>query len=276
MESLVIERLINEALREDLGSGDITTDNLIDKDQSGEGLIIAKEPLVVAGIDIARQVFNHLDPEIQFQPDVVDGDRIAKGDTLVHIHGRLAVLLKGERTALNFLQRLSGIASKVADHVQAIQGKSVRLVDTRKTTPGWRVLEKYAVRVGGGSNHRMGLYDGVLIKDNHIAAVGGVAQAINRIRKHVSHLVKIEVEVSNLEEVSQAIEAGVDVIMLDNMALPQIKEAVALINHAALVEVSGNVKRSDLLVLADTGVDIISMGALTHGARAVDISMQIT
>ncbi len=276
MQSLTTKRLIETALAEDIGSGDITTDNLIDADQTGEGVIIAKEPLVLAGIDIARQVFNFVDADIQFNSAMPDGQEADSGEILIRVHGRLAALLKGERTALNFLQRLSGIATQVADHVQALHGKKARLVDTRKTTPGWRVLEKYAVRVGGGFNHRMGLYDGVLIKDNHIAAVGGVAQAINHIRKRVSHLVKIEVEVSNLTEVSQALEAGADVIMLDNMALPQIREAVALIDQAALVEVSGNVTRSDLLDLADTGVDIISMGALTHGARAVDISMRIT
>ena len=276
MESVVIQRLIRDALSEDIGSGDITTDNLIDPDQTGEGLIIAKQPLVLAGIDIARQVFTHLDSEIEFQSELKDSHKAANGDILARVHGRLAALLKGERTALNFLQRLSGIATQVADHAQAIQGKSARLVDTRKTTPGWRVLEKYAVRVGGGVNHRMGLYDGVLIKDNHIAAVGGVAKAINHIRKRVSHLMKIEVEVTNREEVSQALAAGADVIMLDNMALPEIREAVALIDRAALVEVSGNVTRADLLELADTGVDIISMGLLTHGARAVDISMRIT
>jgi len=276
MDSITTKRLIQEALAEDIGSGDITTDNLIDADQTGEGLIIAKEPLVLAGIDIARQVFNCLDSEIKFQTDLKDGHQASSGDTLACVHGRLAALLKGERTALNFLQRLSGIATQVADHVQAIQGKNARLVDTRKTTPGWRVLEKYAVRVGGACNHRMGLYDGILIKDNHIAAIGGVANAINHIRKRISHLVKIEVEVSNREEVSQALEAGADVIMLDNMTLSEIKNAVALIDHAALVEVSGNVTRADLPALADTGVDIISMGALTHGARGVDISMRIT
>ncbi len=276
MESLTIKKLINTALNEDIGSGDITTDNLIDAQQIGEGIIIAKEPLVLAGIDIVRRVFNYIDTDIQFRSAMSDGQKADSGDILIQAQGRLAALLKGERTALNFLQRLSGIATQVASHVQALQGKSVRLVDTRKTTPGWRVLEKYAVRVGGGFNHRMGLYDGVLIKDNHIAAVGGVARAIEHIRKRVPHLVKIEVEVSDLEEVSQALTAGADVIMLDNMALPEVCEAVALIDGAALVEVSGNVTRSDLLDLADAGVDIISMGALTHAARAVDISMRIT
>lgn len=271
-----IKTLIQTALDEDIGSGDITTDNLIDPKLTGRCVIMAKEPMVLAGMDIARQVFQHLDTRIEFQALLSDGDRADTGASLAHIQGNLAALLKGERTALNFLQRLSGIATNVAAHVRLLEGSSVQLVDTRKTTPGWRVLEKYAVRVGGARNHRMGLYDGVLIKDNHIAAFGSVAGSISHIRKHVSHLIKIEVEVSTLAQVEEALQVGVDVIMLDNMSLEDIKTAVALIQHAALVEVSGNVTQANLPALADTGVDIISIGALTHGARSVDISMRIT
>jgi len=276
MEIQTVKTLIQTALNEDIGSGDITTDNLIDPKLTGRGILLAKEPLVLAGIDIARQVFQDLDTTIEFETLLSDGDTADTGDSLAHIQGNLAALLKGERTALNFLQRLSGIATNVAAHVRLLKGTSVRLVDTRKTTPGWRVLEKYAVRVGGAHNHRMGLYDGILIKDNHIAAFGGVAGSIAHIRKHVSHLVKIEVEVSTLAEVKEALQAGVDVIMLDNMSLEDVKDAVAVIQHAAIVEVSGNVTRNDLPKLAGTGVDIISIGALTHGARSVDISMRIT
>ena len=276
MQTQTVTSLIQTALNEDIGSGDITTDNLIDPELTGRGVLIAKEPLVLAGMDIARQVFHHLDTRIEFEALLSDGDSAATGDTLARIKGNLATLLKGERTALNFLQRLSGIATHVAAHVRLLEGKPVRLVDTRKTTPGWRVLEKYAVRVGGAHNHRMGLYDGVLIKDNHIAAFGSVAGSIRHIRKSVSHLVKIEVEVSTLTEVTQALEAGADVIMLDNMSHEDVKMAVTMIQHAALVEVSGNVTRVELPDLADTGVDIISIGALTHGARSVDISMRIT
>ena len=271
-----VKALIQTALDEDIGSGDITTDNLIDPELTGRCVIIAKEPMVLAGMDIARQVFQHLDTRMEFQALLSDGDRAETGACLAHIRGNLAALLKGERTALNFLQRLSGIATNVTSYVQLLEGTSVRLVDTRKTTPGWRVLEKYAVRVGGAHNHRMGLYDGVLIKDNHIAAFGGVSGSISHIRKHVSHLVKIEVEVSTLAQVEEALQVGVDVIMLDNMSLADIKAAVALIQHAALVEVSGNVTQASLPALAGTGVDIISIGALTHGARSVDISMRIT
>ena len=271
-----VKALIQAALDEDIGSGDITTDNLIDPELTGRCVIIAKEPMVLAGMDIARQVFQHLDTRMEFQTLLSDGDSADTNASLAHIRGNLAALLKGERTALNFLQRLSGIATNVASYVQLLEGTSVRLVDTRKTTPGWRVLEKYAVRVGGAHNHRMGLYDGVLIKDNHIAAFGGVSGSISHIRKHVSHLVKIEVEVSTLAQVEEALQVGVDVIMLDNMSLADIKAAVVLIQHAALVEVSGNVTQASLPALAGTGVDIISIGALTHGARSVDISMRIT
>lgn len=276
MEIHTVRTLIQTALNEDIGSGDITTDNLIDPKLTGRGVLIAKEPLVLAGIDIARQVFQNLDTTIEFESLLSDGDTADIGAPLAHIRGNLAALLKGERTALNFLQRLSGIATNVAAHVRLLEGTSVRLVDTRKTTPGWRVIEKYAVRVGGAHNHRMGLYDGILIKDNHIAAFGGVAISIAHIRKHVSHLVKIEVEVSTLAEVEEALQASVDVIMLDNMSLEDVKTAVAVIQHAALVEVSGNVTQAELPGLAETGVDIISIGALTHGARSVDISMRIT
>ena len=276
MEIQSVKTLIQTALNEDIGSGDITTDNLIDPELTGRSVLIAKEPLVLAGIDIARQVFQDLDTTIEFEALLSDGDTADTGDSLAHIRGNLAALLKGERTALNFLQRLSGIATNVAAHVRLLEGSPVQLVDTRKTTPGWRVLEKYAVRVGGAHNHRMGLYDGVLIKDNHIAAFGGVAASISHIRKHVSHLVKIEVEVSTLAQVEEALQAGVDVIMLDNMSLEDIKAAVAVIQHAAHVEVSGNVTQANLPALANTGVDIISIGALTHGARSVDISMRIT
>lgn len=270
-----IKNLIATALNEDIGSGDITTENLIDPDLEGRGVIIAKESLVLAGLDIAGAVFNRLDPAIRFQPEFTEGDDVDKGQSLAHLEGRLGMLLQGERTALNFLQRLCGIATHVRSYVRLLENRSVRLVDTRKTTPGWRVLEKYAVRVGGAYNHRMGLYDGVLIKDNHIAASGSVAASIKHIRDRVSHLIKIEVEVTTLKETQEALYAGADVIMLDNMDVDQIRAAVKLINQAAVVEVSGGVTHKNIKELAGTGVDVISVGALTHAARCVDISMQI-
>jgi nicotinate-nucleotide pyrophosphorylase (carboxylating) len=269
------KHLIDIALKEDIGPGDITTDNLVPSQIDGKGVIIAKESLVIAGLDISRQVFERLDPQIRFRPRYSDGDSIKAGAVVLEVEGQLRALLTGERTALNFLQHLSGIATYVRSYAEKLGNKNVRLVDTRKTTPGWRVLEKYAVRVGGAYNHRMGLYDGVLIKDNHIVACGGIRNAIMRIRDSVSHLVKIEVEVSDLPGVEEALVAGADVIMLDNMEINQIKEAIAVIDKRVPVEVSGGVTERNLLHLADVGVDIISIGALTHSAKCVDLSMQI-
>jgi len=271
-----IQHLIEIALKEDIGPGDITTENLIDPQHKGKGDIIAKEPLIVAGLDVARRVFKYLDPDVMFRSEYNDGDLVKQGDRLANVQGTLRALLSGERTALNFLQHLSGISTFVRSFVNELSGKTIRLVDTRKTTPGWRALEKYAVRVGGAHNHRMGLYDGVLIKDNHIAAFGGIKKAIDHIRTKISHLLKIEVEVSSMDQVKEALEARADVIMLDNMSIRQIKEATALIDGRAIVELSGNVTKSALKSLADTGADIISVGALTHSARCVDISMQIS
>lgn len=267
--------LIDLALAEDIGVGDITTDYAIPPTAAGQGIIVAKEPAVIAGMEIAEQVFKKLDPQAAIACHVAEGDKVSPATQVMTIEGTLQGLLKGERTALNFLQRLSGIATQTRTYVEALKGAPIRLVDTRKTTPGFRKLEKYAVRVGGAHNHRMGLYDGVLIKDNHIIACGGIKKAVARIREHISHLVKIEVETGDLEEVQEALDAGADVIMLDNMDTARIKEAVALINHRAIVEVSGNVTKENLGELGGTGVDIISVGALTHSARSVDLSMRI-
>ena len=270
-----IDDLIKLALQEDIGPGDITTDNLVAPDIRGVGTIVAKQELVIAGLQVAEKVFKTLEPQIDFEALYADGDRIAIGSTVVSINGKLDALLKGERTALNFLQRLSGIATQARAFVREVAGTSVKLVDTRKTTPGWRVLEKYAVRMGGAHNHRMGLYDGVLIKDNHIAVSGGIAKAVKQVRQAISHLVKVEVEAATVEAVQEALAAGVDVIMLDNMTLDQIRQAIRIIDKKALVEVSGNVTRERLKELAQTGVDLISIGALTHSAVAVDLSMRI-
>lgn len=270
-----IEQLIEIALQEDIGSGDITTDNLVKPDIKGHGKIIAKEQLVIAGLDIACRVFEHLDPQIVCKPLFADGDRVKNGEVVVEVEGKLCSLLVGERTALNFLQRLSGIATYVRLYVDMLGDRDVRLVDTRKTVPGWRILEKYAVRVGGAYNHRMGLYDGVMIKDNHVSVCGGINNAVSNIRNSVSHFMKIEVEVSDLDGVREAIDSGVDIIMLDNMDIKQIKEAVEFINGKALVEVSGGITIDNLNHLADAGVDIISSGALTHHAQSVDLSMRI-
>ncbi len=269
------KKLIEIALAEDIGAGDITTDRLMEADAGGSGYRVAKESLVIAGLIIVKTVFKELDADIQFQSEYKDGDLVEKGAVILEMKGNLRALLKGERTALNFLQRLSGIATNVRTYADEMAGAKARLVDTRKTIPGFRSLEKYAVRVGGAFNHRMALYDGVLIKDNHIAACGGIKEAVSKIRDHVSHLVKIEVEVSDFDELNEALEAKSDVIMLDNMNVDEVGKAVSIIDGRAIVEVSGSVRIEQLKELAATGVDIISSGALTHQARAVDISMRI-
>jgi len=271
----LVDRIIDLALAEDIGPGDITTEPLIPPTAMGNGQILAKAPLVAAGLDLMSRVFHRLAPDTRIDCRCTDGDSVEAGTVMADIRGRMTALLMGERTALNFLQRLSGIATHVRTHIAVLGPGGPRLLDTRKTTPGLRVLEKYAVRIGGGGNHRMGLYDGILIKDNHIAACGGIAEAVARARSRASHLIRVEVEVGDMAQVREAVAVGVDVIMLDNMSTDQIRTAVAEIDGRAQVEISGNVNLDRLQSLADTGVDFISMGGLTHQARAVDISMRI-
>lgn len=270
-----VDELIELALREDIGSGDITTDATVSPDIDGTGDVIAKDDFILAGLDVARNVFIRLDPQVFFSTTFKDGDSVKKGRIVFSVRGKLSSILKAERTSLNFIQRLSGIATLTRIYVDRLKGSSVRIVDTRKTTPGWRILEKYAVKIGGGSNHRMGLFDGILIKDNHIAACGGIRTAVDSARKRIHHLVKIEVEVTDMAELTEALSAGADVIMLDNMTPDQIRKAVKEINSKALVEVSGGVNLDNLSLLAETGVDFISVGALTHSAKNVDMSMKI-
>ena len=269
------EELIRLALNEDIGPGDITTDALIEPDRVATAVILAKEPLILTGLQVAHEVFTTLDPAMFFDAVFQDGDRVEDGEVIVTVQGKLRALLTGERTALNFLQRLSGISTLTRQYVDRAERCQVRLTDTRKTTPGWRRLEKYAVKVGGADNHRFGLYDGILIKDNHIAACGGVKEAVDRVRNDRGHTLQIEVEVSDLNQVKEALESQVDIIMLDNMNLNDVQNAVKLIQGKAIVEVSGGVTLDGLTQIADTGVDIISIGALTHTARAVDISMRV-
>jgi len=273
-ERALIE-LIDRALTEDIGSGDLTTESIVPDDMTAVGYIKAKQHGVVAGLPIARAVFKQLDPELQFLPQLHDGTRINPGDVLVQLNGRAKTVLTGERLALNLLQRLSGIATATADLVALVKGYSVRIVDTRKTTPGLRQLEKYAVRVGGGHNHRLGLFDAVMIKDNHIRVVGSIKQAVVNARCQVPHTAKIEVETEDLSGVREAFEAGADIIMLDNMDLHTMAEAVRLINGRALVEASGGINAQTIAAVAATGVDIISVGALTHSVMALDISLDV-
>lgn len=275
MQSPAVERLIELALEEDIGPGDITTQAVVPAQLMAEAELVAKEPLVVAGLAVAGRVFQRLDPAAAVTPLVADGVAASAGQGLLRVAGRAQALLTAERTALNFLQRLSGVASHVRSFLAQLGEQRVRLVDTRKTTPGWRVLEKYAVRVGGAANHRLALFDGILIKNNHIAAAGSICEAVARARAQAHFLLRIEVEVEDLAGVEQALEAGADVIMLDNMELDSIRTAVARIAGRALVEVSGGVTRERLGRLAAAGVDIVSAGALTHAARSMDISMRL-
>jgi nicotinate-nucleotide pyrophosphorylase (carboxylating) len=273
-----IDELIDRALEEDLGSGDATTDALIENNMWGKANFLVKAEGVLAGIEVARRVFQKIDAEVQMTVLIVDGSSIMPGNIAASVEGSLASILKGERTALNFLQRLSGIASMTAQYVFAVKGLPVKILDTRKTTPGLRMLEKYAVKTGGGQNHRLNLADGILIKDNHLEAL--YARGLNlkdvvfRARQNTPAHLRVEVETKTMEEVSQAIGAGADIIMLDNMTLDMMNQAVRLINHRAQVEASGNITLTNVRQVAETGVDFISIGALTHSVKALDISLE--
>ena len=271
-----LDDLIKRALAEDIGHGDITTDNIIDAAQTAKGLFYAKTDGIVAGLPVSREVFKQLDAGIEFTIMKPEGSRIVRGDSIAEVRGKTRVLLTGERTALNFLQRLSGIATRSHTMSSLIQDYPAVLVDTRKTTPGLRVLEKYAVSVGGARNHRFGLYDGVMIKDNHIAAAGGITPAVTAVRARVPHTVKIEVEVETLDQLQEALATGADIIMLDNMEIETMREAVSIVNGRALLEASGGITEDRLTAVAATGVDLISVGALTHSITSLDISFDIT
>lgn len=266
---------IIEWLEEDVGSGDITTENIIPQTAKTVGLIQAKQHGIVAGIDVARLVFTTLSPEISFTAMVKDGDEVEEHTILAKIEGDARVILTGERLALNLMQHMSGIATLTASFVKLAEGTKAHVVDTRKTLPGLRMLEKYAIRVGGGRNHRMGLYDAVMIKDNHIKVAGSIKRAIEMTRSEISHTIKIEVETETLEQVKEAVAARADIIMLDNMSIDMMQEAVQYIDGRAIVEASGGVTKERLAAIAKTGVDVISIGALTNSAPILDISLDI-
>ena len=276
---LQIEEIIDRALAEDLGKGDITTEALITGDKQGTGLIAAKKEGILAGINVATQVFHRVDPELKVEVLLEEGARVKPGSEVARVSGSIASILKAERVALNFLQRLSGIASETNRYVEAVKALPVRIMDTRKTTPGLRSLEKHAVKVGGGENHRMNLGDGVLIKDNHLAALRGqglsIKEIIARARQNAPQRMVVEVEVGNVSEASEAVEAGADIVMLDNMNLEDMREAVKSIHGRALIEASGGITLDNVRAVAETGVDFISIGALTHSARALDISLEL-
>jgi nicotinate-nucleotide pyrophosphorylase (carboxylating) len=271
----VIDDLVYRALAEDIGKGDLTTDALVPPDAQAEAVIHSKDEGILAGVPAAVRVFQLLDPGVQFREELAEGSALRPGSVIARVKGSTGALLTGERTALNFLQRLSGIATAVGKLVQALEGTGARLVDTRKTTPGLRLLEKHAVRAGGGSNHRLGLDDGVLIKDNHIKAAGGISEAVRRARSYVPHTIKIEVEVESLAQLEEALAAGADLIMLDNMSLDLMREAVRITAGRVPLEASGGITLAEIRGVAETGVDLISSGAVTHSAAALDISMDL-
>jgi nicotinate-nucleotide pyrophosphorylase (carboxylating) len=276
MDRLGWDELIDLALREDIGGGDITSLATVPADVQAQGTLLAKAPGVISGLEVAGEVFQRVDPAVIFTPLVHDGQQVAAMTPIATVGGPARSLLAGERVALNLLQRLSGVATVTARYVDAVRGTRARIVDTRKTTPGLRALEKAAVRHGGGHNHRFGLTDGVLIKDNHLAAVGGpqrVARAITMAREAAPHTLRVEVEVTTLQELAEALEAGADIVMLDNMDTETMREAVAMTDGRALLEASGGVTLDTVAGIAATGVDLISVGALTHSAPALDISL---
>lgn len=263
--------LIKSALSEDIGSGDVTTNALIPQDSFASGVMIAKEPLVVAGIDLAIASFKELDDSVDFSVEVLDGQDGDFFQPLLRIHGPARALLTAERTALNFLQRLSGIATLTAKYVKQVEGTGAKILDTRKTIPGWRILEKYAVVCGGGMNHRIGLYDQAMVKDNHLVAVGGnIIEAVLRIRENYPDI-KVEVEADTVQQAQSAAEAGADIILLDNMSYDELRQSVELINGRSSTEASGGITMETVREVAETGVDYISIGALTHSAPSVDI-----
>ena len=274
-ENIQIDKIIEQALLEDIGTGDITTESIIPSNLKAKGIIKTSEEGVVAGLDIVYLVFKKLDSKIIFQEKIKDGTKVSQDKVLAEITGSARTILKGERVALNFLQRMSGIATITSKFCQQVKDFPVRIFDTRKTTPGLRILEKYAVRMGGGHNHRFGLYDAVLIKDNHIASVGGIKPAIESIQKLIPHTIKIEVEVENLSQLEEALKMQVDIIMLDNMDLDTMKEAVKIVKGKTLIEASGGITLEKVREIAQIGVDLISVGALTHSVKSLDISMEI-
>lgn len=278
-ERTVVDQLIDLALEEDIGPGDRTTEWTVDEGTSGRAVIVAKAECVVAGVAVAFETFRRVEADLQVKPLVRDGDALGVGDTLLELEGPLSGILKGERVALNFLTRLSGVATLTRKFVEAVSGTSTRILDTRKTTPGWRMLEKGAVLAGGGANHRVGLYDMVLVKDNHIVGAGGITPAVKRVQAMNNLGLLVEVEVTTLEELRELLPLGVDRVLLDNMELATMEEAVGMIHamgpQRPMAEASGNMNLATVAPVAETGVDFISVGALTHSAPGADLSLRI-
>lgn len=274
LNDIMLGKLIMNALSEDVGTGDITTESTIPETARAHGLYKAKESGVLCGIGVAARVFELIDRDIEFTPLKRDGDRIEKGEIIAEVRGKATNVLTGERVGLNLMQRMSGIATRTAEAVAQVEGTGAKICDTRKTTPGLRVVEKYAVKVGGGTNHRFNLADGILIKDNHIVAAGSITNAVRAARANAPHTLKIEVEVETFDELNEALDVGADIIMLDNMSCEDMKKAVGIVNGRAVTEASGNMGDRNLKEVADCGVDLISIGALTHSVRSLDISLK--
>lgn len=274
LNDIMLDKLIMNALSEDVGTGDITTESTIPETARAHGLYKAKESGVLCGIGVAARVFELIDRDIEFTPLKRDGDRIEKGEIIAEVRGKATNVLTGERVGLNLMQRMSGIATRTAEAVAQVEGTGAKICDTRKTTPGLRVVEKYAVKVGGGTNHRFNLADGILIKDNHIVAAGSITNAVRAARANAPHTLKIEVEVETFDELNEALDAGADIIMLDNMSCEDMKKAVGIVKGRAVTEASGNMGDRNLKEVADCGVDLISIGALTHSVRSLDISLK--
>lgn len=275
LNSHLVEEVVSRALAEDIGTGDVTSVLTVPEGTEAVGEFTATQPGVLAGMPVAERAFQQLDPRVTLEPLVGEGHHFAADTVLATVRGEARALLAGERVALNFVQRLSGIATLTARFVEAVRDLPVRICDTRKTTPGLRYLERYAVRMGGGYNHRFGLYDAVLIKDNHIAVCGGIGDAVNRVRRLLPHTMKIEVECATLAQVQEALAASVDAILLDNMTLDDLREAVRMAKGRAFLEASGGVRLETVCQIAETGVDAISVGALTHSAPAIDIKLEL-
>lgn len=275
LQPFYIDKIITTALEEDIHYVDVTTDYLLDDDHTSEAYYLVKDTGVLCGIDIAKRVFELAGGNVTMEILKKDGETVQKGDILARMKGSTKTLLKGERTALNLLQHMSGIATATAECVALVAGTRAQITDTRKTLPGLRQLQKYAVTVGGGKNHRYNLSDGAMLKDNHIDAYGSITGAVTALRKKIGHMVKIELEVRNLDELREALAAGADIIMLDNMSCDEMKKAVAINDGKVLLEASGNVTKDNIRSVAETGVDIISLGALTHSVKCFDISMRI-
>lgn len=275
LNKIYVDNLIKTALLEDINYCDVTTDYLIPAEQMGEGKFVAKADGVVCGVDVALRVFEMLDEDVKYEVLKKDGDEVKKGDEILRLSGKTAALLKGERTALNLIQHMSGIATAAHTAMKLVEGTNATIADTRKTLPGMRPLQKYAVMTGGAKNHRYNLSDAAMLKDNHIDAAGGITNAITKLRSKIGHMTKIEVETRNLDELKEALDAKADIIMLDNMSPELMKQAVEITNGRAVLEASGGITNETIRAVAESGVDIISIGALTHSVKAFDISMYI-